>query len=116
LGRAAIRTVGLFVSLRGVLTEYPSPPSVQAELLGHLREVLRRTLPDEPEAVRLVGSRGWTGELKGEGLIDAIQEANEGLARLGDVKIYAEFVEEWYGGDLDADLVSGWSVLECYCC
>jgi U3 small nucleolar RNA-associated protein 6 len=111
---AAVPKIDLFISLREVITEYPSPPHLRQELLAHLYDELHATLPHEPQAVKLYATRLLTPELRGEALIDGLKCANKELMHAvsasgkcieGLMCIYAEFVEEWCSAAIDDNLV-----------
>ena len=121
----------LFVALHKLLITYPAPEPFREGLLGHLHELLRRTLPTDPVAIELTVTRKLTPGLGGAALVDALKEANETLsnaveasskqdARTADDMgaVYARFIQEWLQKPtLDDALVSQrslWFYLEKY--
>jgi U3 small nucleolar RNA-associated protein 6 len=109
----AIPKIGLFKELKLVITKYPSPIELRDLLLDHLYNLLRVKLAGDAEAARLLVERHLTPELKGKGIVDGIQRANEELSAVvrsngGEeiCQVYAEFVEGWCGKAVDEHLVS----------
>ncbi|KXN90172.1 U3 small nucleolar RNA-associated protein 6 [Leucoagaricus sp. SymC.cos] len=98
----ALPQIGLFVQLKTVITEYPSPAELRTQLFEHLYDLVRSTLPGDAEAVRLLADRHIKPGLRGTALVDAVQRANEKM--LAEVRsrgqeeiyrVYADFVEDW---------------------
>ncbi|KAG5650269.1 hypothetical protein H0H81_012781 [Sphagnurus paluster] len=109
----ALPKIELFETLKTLLTEYPSPPSLREALLEHLYILVRETLPDHAGAIKLLADRFLTPDLKGEDLVDGLRQANEELVRRAEegaqeeiLQVYAAFVEEWCGAPIDANMVS----------
>ncbi|TFK94570.1 hypothetical protein K466DRAFT_579822 [Polyporus arcularius HHB13444] len=110
----AIPKIELFTSLHELISAYPSPPSLRESLLDHLHALLHKTLPSHPAAIKLSATRHLKADLVGEPLVDALKDANEQLLAYirstgGPVSpevaaVYAEFVEEWCGKDVDDTL------------
>jgi hypothetical protein len=108
--------VDLFVALETVISDYPSPPSLQDALLVHLYDVLGRTLPRNPRSMELRAQRylKQSGQPKhGVQLVEGLRQANEEMLRvIGDEveeslsSSYARFVEHWYSKVEDDHLVS----------
>lgn len=102
----ALPKVDLFVALETVISEYPSPPSLQDALLVHLYDVLGKTLPRNPRSMELRAQRYLMrrGHPKhGAELVEGLRQANEEMLRvIGDeveeclTSSYARFVEHWY--------------------
>lgn len=112
----ALPKIELFASLHELISTYPSPRPFRESLLDHLHSLLRRTLPSLPAAIKLSATRHLTPDAAGESLVDELKRANEtlyetvrsteGEATTGVACVYAEFVEEWCGKDVDDSLVS----------
>ncbi|KAI0690201.1 U3 small nucleolar RNA-associated protein 6-domain-containing protein [Cerioporus squamosus] len=110
----AIPKIELFTSLHELISAYPSPPSLRESLLDHLHALLHQTLPSDPAAIKLSATRHLKADLVGEPLVDALKDANEQLLAYirstgGPVSppvaaVYADFVEEWCGKDVDDTL------------
>ncbi|CDO69297.1 hypothetical protein BN946_scf184976.g16 [Trametes cinnabarina] len=110
----ALPKIELFRELHELISGYPSPPSLKEAILDHLHALLRETLPSLPAAVKLSATRRLTPDLSGEALVDALKSANDvlsaavrtsdGDARESVAAVYAEFVEEWCGKDVDDTL------------
>ncbi|KAI9067095.1 hypothetical protein FKP32DRAFT_1564309 [Trametes sanguinea] len=110
----ALPKIELFRALHELISGYPSPPSLKEAILDHLHALLRETLPSDPAAIKLSATRRLTPDLSGEALVDALKSANDvlseavrtsdGEARRGVAVVYAEFVEEWCGKDVDDSL------------
>ncbi|KAI0743827.1 U3 small nucleolar RNA-associated protein 6-domain-containing protein [Daedaleopsis nitida] len=110
----AIPTIELFKSLHELIATYPCTTSLRDSLLDHLHALLHTTLPSVPAAIKLSATRQLTSEAVGEPLVDALKRANEQLsesvrstsreARSGVACVYAEFLEEWCGKDVDDSL------------
>lgn len=109
----ALPTIGLFRSLKDLISAYPSPAPLRDAILDHLFALLRLTLPTDPEAVKLHATRSLTPDLAGEKLIDRLKDANEELTqaitdcgsdRQGICERYADFVQEWCQRDIDGPL------------
>jgi len=107
----------LFVSLQKLVSTYPCPAQLRDSLLEHIYELLKHTLPHDPQAIRLAAARFLPSDLKGPGLVDALKHANETFAsalremlvngvQADDMSnVYAEFVEEWCSKGIDHNLV-----------
>ena len=112
----AIPRIDLFASLHELISTYPSPPALRESLLDHLHDHLRETLPSVPAAIKLSATRHLTSDLVGETLVDALKSANEqliaavrnaaGSVDSGVANVYAQFVGEWCGKEVDDSLVS----------
>lgn len=110
---AALPRIGLFIQLKTLITDYPSPVELRKLLLDHLYGLIRSSLPGDAQAARLLADRHITPDLRGAAIVDGVQRANEEL--LADVKsrgreeifqVYAEFVEDWCQRTINQDLVS----------
>jgi len=104
--------IELFETLKALITEYPSRASLRRANLAHLFDVLRSTLPDDARAIKLLAGRFLGPEVKGEELVEGLKRANEEmLLRAQDsgkedvLRVYAEFVEEWWETTIDDNLV-----------
>ena len=112
----AIPKIELFTSLHELISTYPSPPALRESLLNHLHALLHETLPSLPAVIKLSATRRLTSEAVGEVLVDELKRANEKLSETvrrasgdalpGMACVYAEFLEEWCGKDVDDSLVS----------
>ncbi|EFI28182.1 U3 snoRNP protein [Coprinopsis cinerea okayama7 len=100
----ALPKVELFLALETVISEFPSPPTLQESLLEYLYDVLGETLPRDPKSMELRTHR-WLGRGSKHGieLVDGLRKANEEMLKtIGDSKdealleSYANFVENWY--------------------
>lgn len=109
---AALPQIGLFVQLKAVITEHPSPVQLQTWLLEHLYDLIRTHLEGKAEGMRLLVDRHLAPGLRGVALVDAIHSAHEEL--LKEVKthggeaineVYAAFVEEWCQQSIDQHMV-----------
>lgn len=111
----ALPKVDLFVALETVISEYPSPPSLQDALLAYLYHVLGQTLPRNPRSMELRAQRYLTQRAKpkhGVELVEGLRQANEEMLQvIGDEveeslsNSYAQFVEHWYSKVEDDHLV-----------
>lgn len=116
---SALCTPDLFISLHNLISTYPCPPSLQASLLDHLHAILRLTLPNDPQAIKLTATRflNRSSEPQGPEFVDRLKDANDVLLqsikgfegrnqeREGLGKVYAEFVDEWCRKNIDVNLV-----------
>ncbi|KAF7979883.1 hypothetical protein HWV62_40667 [Athelia sp. TMB] len=102
---AALARIELFDALYGLITTYPSPPSLRESLLDHLLTQLRSVLPNDPLAVKLSVARCLRPDAEGEELVEALKLANETHLAAIRVKrnnvesfrrLYADFVEDWF--------------------
>ena len=105
LALAALARIELFDALYGLITTYPSPPSLRELLLDHLLTQLRSILPNDPLAVKLSVARCLRPDAEGEELVEALKLANE--AHLAAIRVkrnnvesfrrlYADFVQDWF--------------------
>lgn len=111
----ALPSINLFSALEVLIRSYPSQERLRTALLDHLYSVLKVTLPDDPQAVKMLATRRLR-ELasqensnnsvvaEGEEFVDALQAANESFSAAvgtgspnasGMADIYVEFIEEW---------------------
>lgn len=96
--------------MEDVIWRHPTPEKLRQKLLDHLYEETRGTLPRSAEAVVFVGRRMLR---RGEDVVEGVRVANEEIGarvRKGDLgeglcKLYVEFVEEWWGREIDESLV-----------
>ncbi|TDL26211.1 hypothetical protein BD410DRAFT_716636 [Rickenella mellea] len=111
----AIPSFPLFNSIHSLIISYPCPPQLRRVLLEHLHSLLRARFSSslEPDAAKLYATRFLTPELEGDELIDAVKRANEDLldavktgpsGSTGMAKVYAQFVEEWIGKDIEGHM------------
>ncbi|KAF8513171.1 U3 small nucleolar RNA-associated protein 6-domain-containing protein [Hysterangium stoloniferum] len=117
----ALPTMALFRSLCELLKTYPT--LLRDSLLSHLDDLLVKTLPTDPAALKLHATRHLPppddsgNSFDTVEFIEQLQAANEfllGLARKHGGAVsntYAEFVEEWCGVDLEPNLVRCLSTL-----
>ena len=111
--------------LHDLISTYPSPLPLKETLLDHLHALLRETLPSHPGAIKLSATRRLTPNLAGEPLVEALKLANEQLcenvrtaepgAAPGASSVYAEFLQEWCGRDVDDTLVSPFLIVLLLC-
>lgn len=115
LTTAALPRIELFRALQELLSAYPTPPTLKHVLLDHLHNLLRQTLPFDPQAAKLLAARFLTPDLDTERVVDALSKATEELfraalhadsrSRHGLEGAFAEFTLEWCEKPLDDNLV-----------
>lgn len=111
--RVALPKVELFDSLQTVMVEYPCQPTLREVLLGCLYDLLRKTLPHDPAALKLLANRFLTGGLEGEAFVEGLRRANEEMIQNlskgdqeGGLEMYVAFVEDWCRAPIDDNLAS----------
>ncbi|KAH9942332.1 U3 small nucleolar RNA-associated protein 6-domain-containing protein [Epithele typhae] len=101
----AITKVEMFVALHELISTYPSPPPLKESLLDHLHDLLHKTLPSHPAAIKLSSTRRLTPDLSGEPLqlsANVRKAVDDGVPGLADV--YSDFLLEWCEKDVDNSL------------
>lgn len=108
----ALPQIGLFLELKRLIAEYPSPGELRKTLFDHLYELVRSTLPDDAQAARLLADRHTLADLKGAKLVDGVQRANEELFAKAKARgqeeiyrAYTDFIEDWCHKTIDQHLV-----------
>lgn len=108
--------IELFSQLDELIRTYPCQPHLRETLLDELHSLLHQTIPDEPEAIKMLATRrlreltldkaSVANQSESERLVDGLRYANErlmiavgnppnGKARAKISAVYADFVEEW---------------------
>lgn len=111
--------IELFSQLDELIRNYPCQPHLRETLLDELHNLLHQTIPDEPEAIKMLATRRLreltldkasvgsdSNQSESERLVDGLRYANERLmiavgnplndkARAQISALYADFVEEW---------------------
>lgn len=111
--------IELFSQLDELIRNYPCEPHLRETLLDELYHLLHQTIPDEPEAIKMLATRHLReltldkasvgsdpNQSESVRLVDALRYANERLvnavgnppndkARAKISALYADFVEEW---------------------
>lgn len=127
----AVPRIQLFSQLENLIRTQPCQHSLRANLMDELYFLLQKTIPGDPEAIKMQATRrlrelasetakdkAETNRSENENMVDSIQYANEQLvhavsnppsdnARPQISVIYADFVKEWcQSPTLDPTLVN----------
>ncbi|KAK7035217.1 U3 snoRNP protein [Paramarasmius palmivorus] len=107
----ALPKIELFESLNGLINEYPSPTELRESLLTHLDGLLRATMPEHPQAIRILSTRLLRPGLVGERLIEGVKGANtmmlssaKNSGKEETLQVYSYFVMDQCHSLIDDDL------------